>query len=465
MENKEIKNISEFFSKENPELTPEQKWNLVFEGWIDKIDEKKLMPNLFELKTWFESLDDFFSSSYLENLVFKYQTTNTRDYEFYFATFTHVITKIIGHLKDLDFEKDKYLLNFEEFIVEKIFEEYATSVTKRFPYLKDIYSPSSWFYSLRIFLQSIRTLVFELTRSTPVSQKAFFSLRKLYRKEFMSNSIIVSLLKGNFIPKMDKVYQQEICDIINDREDKKLKREIGIFFIFAFRIMKLNNFIEQNLNINRNINLTIPLILLLKKQIENIISFYDSVLRQSLGEFFPKEEDMQRIDKIFHDLRLEHQKIFEGEFPYYFDIDSEKVNRRKLLKNITIISDLAIQDLIENVAKLFKPEISGNTIFENYTSRAEKASEVKEKLVKLHTKINNFFTEKGKITPADIFFDINQFIETDLNYLLFKDWNEFLDHFNKLVRTDLSPEFKTNLRAFHSFITRILKEMVDKKSE
>ena len=116
------------------------------------------------------------------------------------------------------------------------------------------------------------------------------------------------------------------------------------------------------------------------------------------------------------------------------------------------------------MAKLFKPEISGNTIFENYTSRAEKASEVKQKLVKLHTKINNYLSDKGKITPADIFFDINQFIETDLNYLLFRDWNEFLDHYNKLVRTNLRPEFKTNLNAFHSFITKVLKEMVDKKS-
>ncbi len=464
MENKEIKNISEFFSKEHPELTPEQKWTLVFEGWIDKIDEKKLTPNLFELKVWFDALEEFFSSTYLENLVFKYQTTNTRDYEFYFVTFTHVVTKIIGHLKELDFEKDKYLLNFEEFIVERIFEEYAPAISKRFPYLKDLYSPSSWFFSLRTFLQNIRNLAFEITKNNPVSQKAFFSLRKLYRKELMSNSIIVSLLRGNFIPKMDKVYQQDICDIISDREDKKLKREIGIFFILAFRVMKLNNFIEQNLNISRNINITIPLIMLLKKQIENVFSFYDSFLQESLKVFFKKKEDLQKIDDVFQNLRLEYQKIYEGEFSYYFDTESEKVNQRKLLKNITIISDFAIQDLIEGVAKLFKPEISGTTIFENYTSRAEKASEVKQKLVKLHTKINNYLSDKGKITPADIFFDINQFIETDLNYLLFKDWNEFLDHYNKLVRTNLRPEFKENLSAFHSFITKILKEMVDKRS-
>jgi hypothetical protein len=462
MENKEIKNISDFFSKEHPELSPEQKWDLVFEGWINKIDEKKLMPNLFELKTWLEALEEFFSSSYLEELVFKYQTTNSRDYDFYFTNFSLMVNKIIGHLKDLDFEKDKQLLNFEEFIVEKILEDFATSA-KAFPYLKDIYSPSSWFHSLRLFLQSLKTLAFELTKHHSISQKAFFSLRKLYRKELMSNSIIVSLLKGNFIPKMDKIYQQDICDIIAEREEKKLKREIGIFFIFAFRIVKLNNFIELNLNISRNINLIIPLILLLKKKIQNIFSFYDSLLQQSLKEPFKSEKDMKKIDRIFNDLRLEYQKIYDSEFPYYFDTESEKTNRRELLKNIIIISDIAIQDLIESVAKLFKPEISGNTIFENYKSRAEKASEVKKKLVNLHSKINNYLTDKEKITPSDIFFDINQFIETDLNYLLFKDWNEFLNYYNKLVRTDLSPEFKTNLRSFHSFITKVLKEMVNNK--
>jgi len=112
---------------------------------------------------------------------------------------------------------------------------------------------------------------------------------------------------------------------------------------------------------------------------------------------------------------------------------------------------------------LFMPEISGSNIFENFTSRAEKATEVKKKLVKLHTKINDYFSQKGQITPADIFYDINQFIESDLNYLPFKDWNEFLNYYNRLVRTDLSPEFKVNLQGFHSFITRILKEMVGNK--
>ncbi|MCP4214961.1 MAG: hypothetical protein GY765_09900, partial [bacterium] len=216
MENKEIK-ISEFFSKEQSDLTPEQKWAHIFEGWINTIDEKKLMSNLSELKVWLEGLEAFFSSSYLDELIFKHQTSNSRDYEFYVSTFHQVMGKIIGHLRDLDFQKDKYLLNFEEFIVEKIFENYATAT--QFPYLKDIYSPESWFYSLRTFLQNLKTLVSELLKGGTIPQKTFYSLRKLYRKELVTNSIIVSLLKGNFIPKMDKIFQQDICDIISDCDE------------------------------------------------------------------------------------------------------------------------------------------------------------------------------------------------------------------------------------------------------
>jgi hypothetical protein len=464
MENKDIKNItniSDFFSKENPELTPEQKWDLVFDGWIDKIDEKKLISNLFELKLWFESLEAMFTSTYLEDLLFKYQGSNSRDYVFYLNVFSQVSGKIINHLKDLDFEKDRYLLNFEEFIVEKILETYTP---KAFPHLKDIYSPESWFYNLRIFMISLKHVASELAKNENVSQKTYTSVRKLYRKELMGNSLIISLMKGNFIPKMDKIYQQDICDIITDTEDKKLRKQIGIFFIFAFRIMKLNNFIELNLNKARNVSLTVPLILLLKKKLENILTFYNTFLLESFKAVFITEKELKKIDGIFHSLELEYKKIYDGEFPYLFD-ENEKINSRKLLKNIIIISDFAIKELIENVARLFKPEISGSSIFENYISRAEKASEVKKKLANLHTKINEFFSQKGKVktTPSDIFFDINQFIETDLNYLLFKDWNEFLNFYNMLVRTDLSPEFKLNLKAFHSFITKILKEMVDNK--
>jgi len=461
MENRDIKNITDFFSKESPELTPEQKWDLVFEGWIDKIDEKKLMSNLFELKLWFEAMEELFSSPYLENLLFKYQTPDTaRDYEFYLNQFSQVTSRIITLLKDLDFEKDRYLLNFEEFIVEKILEVYTPKV---FPHLKDIYSPESWFYSLRIFLISLKHIASELTKTEVTSQKTYASLRKLYRKELMGNSLIISLMRGNFIPKMDKIYQKDISDVINSIEDKKLKKHIGIFFIFSFRVMKLNNFIELHLNRARNVNITIPLILLLKSKIENISSFYQRILRSCLQAVFKTEEEIENVDAIFQDLEQEYKKIFEGEFPHFFDEKDEKGSPRKMLKNITIISDFAIKEFIENIAQLFKPGITGSSIFENYTSRAEKATEVKNKLVKLHTKINDYFSQKGEITPSDIFFDINQFIETDLNYLLFKDWNEFLNHYNILVMTDLSPEFKANLQGFHSFITRVLKDIVSNK--
>jgi len=460
MENKEIENITEFFTKEETDLSPEQKWHHIFEAWISKIDQKKLMIELIELKYWFEGLDEFFSSTYLENLIFKYQTTDARNYQIYVYTFTQAAGKIITLLKTLDFEKDKFFLNFEEFIVEKFLENHTP---KSFPYLKDVYAPESWFYSLRVFLQNLRNIAQELGRIDNVSHRTFSSLKRLYRKELMDNSIVISLLKGIFISKMDKIYQHNICDIILSIKDKKLKKDVGIFFILAFRILKINSFIDTNLNKNRNIGITIPLILALQKNLDSMVSFYENVLSKTIGKTLNKEKECLKLDKAFTSLKFEYKKIYSGELPYYFEVSNEKINKRKLLKNVADISDFAAQHLIESVAKFFKPEINGKRIFGDFISRDQMVSEVKKKLETLYAKISNYLSQKGEISSADIFFDINLFMETDLTYLLYKDWTEFLKFYDDLVGSDFTPEFKNTLRGFQSFIARILKEIAEFK--
>jgi hypothetical protein len=54
-------------------------------------------------------------------------------------------------------------------------------------------------------------------------------------------------------------------------------------------------------------------------------------------------------------------------------------------------------------------------------------------------------------------------MESDLNYLLYKDWNEFLGYTDNLSRTNFSADFEPTLRSFHSFLTRVLKEIVSEK--
>jgi hypothetical protein len=460
MENKDIRNINEFFTKDEPELTPEQKWERIFDSWITKIDQKKLMTDLIELKCWFEGLEEFFSSTYLENLIFKYQAIDSRNYQIYVLTFTQVAGKIINHLKTLDFEKDKFFLNFEEFIVEKFLENHPP---KSFPYLKDVYSPESWFYSLRVFLQNLKNIAQELGKNDIISIKTFSSLKRLYRKELTDNSIVISLLKGMFIPKMDKIYQHDVCDIILGIKDKKLKKDIGIIFILAFRILRINSFIDVSLNKNRNIGLTIPLILALQKNLDRLTNFYENSLKKTAANAPNNEQTLILLEGAFNSLTFEYKKIFFGELPYYFEVNNEKINKRKLLKNVSVISDFATQHLVESVAKIYKPGISGEDIFAGFISREQMTTEVKKKLETLYRKIGNYLSQKGNISSSDIFFDINLFVETDLNYLLYKDWSEFLKFYDDLVNSDFTPEYKNNLRGFQSFIARILKEIAEFK--
>lgn len=464
MEKREIENITEFFSREeiggSGAVSPEKKWEEIFSRWIDKIEQEQMMLNLFEVKLWFESVEELFASPLLENMIFKYQAANERNYEFYVFTFHQVLARMTALLKDLDFKKDKYFLNFEEFIVDKILED---SMERSFTYLRELHAPESWFNSLRIFLQNFRALLVEIFQRDVISLRAFLSVKKLYHRELIGNPILISLLRKQFIPKMDKIYQPDISTIIAAIKERALKKNMGIFFVLSFRILKINNFIELNLNRGKYLEMVIPLVLTLVKNIEGVIDFCEQTLFKELENNKIPCADLESSADVLRNLRLEFKKIREGELPVYFDANSNKIKKRRMLKNIVIISEMAIQELIESVARLFKPEISGSNIFENYVSRKQKSIEVKKKLIKLHTKINDFFVQKGGIAPSEIFFDINLFMETDLNYLLYKDWNEFLNHYNNLSRTNFSTEFEPTLRTFHSFLTRILKEIVSDK--
>lgn len=460
MENKEIENVGDFFIKKESELTLEEKWDKLYESWINKVDSEKHMLSLFELKLWLESIEEFFSSDYLESIIFKFQTMDSRDYSFYLNTFTKILGKILKQLKDLDFKKDKRLINFEEFIVEKVLEKAGSS---KFPSIRDINSPESWFFSFRAFLHNIRIIANDLIKFESLPQRTFTSVKKLYHKELLNNPIIISLLNGKFIPKMDKIYQKDISDIISGISEKKLKKNIGILYILAFRTLKINNFIEINIKKSRDMNIAIPLILALKKHIDSIDKFYISRLKNSLIDSQEHKKDQNSLEKAFRAFSQEYKKIFETEFMNFFERDPEKFNKRNLLRNIVRISDIAIQELIENMTKLFNPEFKGVNIFENYLSRNQRSDVLKKKLINLHTKINDFFSKKSSISPSDLFFELNLFIETDLNSLLYKDWSEFLNHYNNLQKSDFTPEFKYNLKAFHTFITKILKEIVDNK--
>lgn len=460
MEKKEVDNIGEFFSKENNTLTPEKKWEEIFSGWIDKIDQEKMMLNLFELKLWFESIEEFNSSAYLENLIFKYHAPGERNYEFYVFGLHQASARITALLKDLDFKKDTYFLNFEEYVVEKMLEQ---NMETSLPSLKELYSPESWFYSFRIFLQSFRNLLSELLRLDQISQRAYLSIKKLYHRELLGNPILVSLLKKQFISKMDKIFQPDISAIIAACRDKNIRKNLGIFFILSFRLLKINNFIELNLDKSRFLDMSIPLVVSLKKNMEELIAFNDSALWQSLQTDPELKKKLGPVGDIFKSFKLEYRKIWEGELPFYFHHDTNKLKKRQMIQNVVVIAEVAIQELIETVARLLKPGISGSSIFEKYVSRRQKSIEVKKKLIRLHTKINDYFTHKGEIAPSEIFFDINQFMESDLNYLLYKDWNEFLSFYDNLNRTNFSAEFEPTLRSFHSYLTRVLKEIVSEK--
>ncbi len=460
MESKDIGNISDYFTQVIPETDTKRVWEHLVLKWIDRIAENKEILNLFELKLWLESLDAFFTSTYSEKLILEQHKENKKNYAFYLSTFTHIITRIISLIKSMNYTDDKFKANFEEFIIERISE----SGKDRSINSINFHTPEESMQSLNLFLQNLKVICAELLKEDTIPLKTFLAVKKLYNRELQNNPTVITLKKKSLFPKIDKVFQPDISEIILKTSDKDLRKNLGIFFILTFRVLKINNFIEQSLNKSRNMNVVIPLILALGNNIEFVLKFYKNSLSSNLKQNIEDKQKLRSVEESFNDFKLEYKKIYQGELPYFFNASNVKINRRKLLRNIVIISEIAIQEAIEIIANLFNEELRGPDIFENYISRQQKSQGLVTKLTHLHRLINDYMNCKSSLTPSDIFFEINLFIETDLNYLLYKDWNELLRLYNNLSNTGFTKEFERHLLSFHSFITRILKEIVKKRT-
>ncbi len=463
MEKKRLDNIADFFPGKvsGAFVSPEMKWDEIFNNWIMRVNQENLMPTLFELKLWFESNEVLLSSSYLENMVFHYKAEEARNYQPYLTIFSLVLGRISLLLKELDLKKDKYFLNFEEYIVDRILDEYALT---SFSNLRALCASESWFSGFQVYAANMKVICNDLLKQETLSKKAFTALKKLYHRELVGNPIIISLLNKQFIPEMDKIYQAHISQIIASTADKNLKKSLGIFFVLAFKILKINNFIEYHLSKSKYFDLTLPLVLVLKKHLESLQNFMAGPLPEAIREHDAEKSDPAPVLSGAETLQLELQKIFHGELLAYFKEETSKIRRRKIIRNVIIMTELCIQEVIETVVRIFMPDITGATIFEKYISRKEREQAVKEKLLLLHRRIEDYFKQEKSASPAEVFLEINQFVDSDLNFMLYKDWNEFMNFYHSLNRCGFSSDFPPHLRLFFHFLNRLLKDMGIEKS-
>ncbi len=457
MKAKEINDIEEFFSKPI-DVLPDQKWDSIFYSWVEKIEEKSLMLSLFELKIWFESLENYITSPLVENYIYESVEGESKNYSPMLYVFYQITGRLIVKLKELDIKKDSLVLNFEEFISEKLLE---TCSKNTFPFLKDFNTPESWFYSLRLYLKNIRIICKDLLKCDFVSQRTFIAIKKLFHKELMSNPIIVSLLKLKFIPRLDKIYKKEISDIILNLDNKIVKRNLSIFYIICFRLIKINKFVDDNLNRTSNLEPIVPLIFTLCNHYKNVSSFLENRLIKVLNDNFEKKTINKVLKVATDNFKNDFNKIYQGELPFLF-VKKGVINRKKLLKNIVLVSEMALQDLVKSVSLLFNPKLKGEELFDNYIDRKERLSDLNVSLKRLYDFISRYFealSSENEISREDVLFEVNLFMEKDISYLLYKDWDAFIKIYEILLKEEKEDGFNKKLRSFKIHMAKIRKEL------
>lgn len=451
MDHKDLQDIHAFFPDNPQQPSPEATWDSIFGGWIRTLEEEQRLLSLFEMKLWFEGLE-YFLSPQMETLFFQDQPQSLRDYAFHTATLQQVMGRLISRLKELDFKKDRYLMNFEEFIVDRILE---SATNRPFPLVPNSHSPESWFYSLRLFLRNLRTLATEVQKNGRISYRTFLAVKKIYHKEVLSNPFILTLLKKPLIPRLDKIYHSAINSLIHQIDNRDLKRPAALFYVSSFRTLKICNYLDAYTLKNKPHELLLPLALTLLGQLESTLGSFSRSLKPAFLAHRPDEDLGRRLDKLQNQLEDDYKKMRLGDIPLTLGDPGDRMGKRKIFRNIVILTETTLQHAITELSHILDPSVDVEKLFENRRSRCGSAQTVRRRIQKLIESMREQLEHPKSLSRSDVLYELSHFMETDLHLLYYKDWTQFADYVMALQKAQLSDEFMATLRSFLVFMNQL----------
>ena len=99
---------------------------------------------------------------------------------------------------------------------------------------------------------------------------------------------------------------------------------------------------------------------------------------------------------------------------------------------------------------MFNPLVQGHDIFSDFTAKFEQSVELREQLARLVHVVREFQTHRDDTTAADMKEAISRFYDTDMKYLMFRDWSGFELFFIEILKC---PSLSALLQISHRFET------------
>jgi hypothetical protein len=425
--------------------------------WLEDISRKNKTDAVLELEMWIKCFDRFFRPKNQPSEDGEVKRFLLKDFREELTIVRDVTLRMSFLANQIMSQERSNLLQFDKYISNSLKRDYVMD-----NFLNRLLAqptPDDSLALLQEALADVRSLMDELVKLPEVTFRTFTSMGKLTNREIKQCRYIEMLVACKFKVQYDRVENAAIATLIKSLHHEGLRQDLAKVFLELFRLLRYLEFIEKDLRQDRPLKHSLLVFSLVNSELRMLFDFIETRICKQ-----PEisQECVDALDATIFALSQEIKKVFSHELvglvylrhapPIFAKVE----NSHGMLKN-------SLQQSIVQISQAFDPSFDGSQVFSSYVTRLEQSRQLLREISLLLEALRHFEDVADHETLSALRKNFENFRETSLKHLMFKDWEEYEKFLDEIAGSKTREMLRFALHRFRVFMEALHGE-VSKRS-
>jgi hypothetical protein len=425
--------------------------------WLEQVQENGRTRDLFELEMWLRSFERFFR---VKNQPLSEKETRQlalRSWSEELRLVDNILLRTVQLCTSILTEEQVNQARFGQYV-----ETYLKKDDVKDPYVEKLLrqsSPEAALTLLRESLEDLHQLLRDMVKLSRLPFASFNAVGKILYREIRRSHLLAMLLDKKFKPVHDHIRIPAIAAAIRVIENPVQRRQAAKVFLEFFRLLHYLEFADPAQIPEDSLKNAILVFSLITSETRLLLGYLEQRVLRGLD---PESPLYQMYDSFVYSLPFELKKVISTELMDISVTRQTETIRTRVENSHGILKD-CFQQCVVQLATHFEPAIAGLDIFPAFTARLEHSIRLRDHLGALVTMVRTFQARKEGASAAAMKEAISRFYDTDMKYLMYRDWSGFELFFIEILKSNSLPALLQIAHRFETFLMTLYRE-VQKRS-
>jgi hypothetical protein len=412
--------------------------------WMDQVVAAGRTRELFELEMWLRAFERFFRIKNQPLSEREAKHLALRNWSEELRLVDNVARRAVQLCTAILTEDHVNLTHFDKYVEGYLKKDDAVD-----PYVEKLLrqaSPEAGLTLLRDALEDLHVLLTDLVRLSRIPYATFTAVGRILYREIRRSYLLALVIDRKFKPIHDRITNPAVSAIIRSIPEAAARRQAAKIFLELFRLLHYLEFADPERVSEEDLKNTVLVFALITSETRLLLAYIE---RRVLRNVHPESRLHEIYDSLVYSLPFEMKKVISTELVDISVARQPDIVRARVENSHGILKDCFQQSLVQ-LAQVFDPLVQGRDIFEDFTAKFEQSVELREQLARLVHVVREFQAHRDDLTAGEMKEAISRFYDTDMKYLMYRDWSGFELFFIEILKC---PSLSALLQISHRFDT------------